>query len=138
MSWKSFQNKNRSHKENFQKELGEITYQPFDDCDREYYTFLYSLFIKITKELPGKSEKEWAEMMQYNLKDLGFITYTHSLYFNCFIFTNENKVCLLSKSANPSLLLKLKGEYSSVLVICVQDIKEYSFTGNTCIIKKIL
>ena len=136
MSWRSFQTKNKIHKDNFQKKLGETTYQPFDDCDREYYTFLYSLFMKITDELRGYSEKEWADMMQYQLQDLGFMTRTLPLYFNCFIFMRENKICLISKSPNPSLLFKLKEEgHSSIIVICPQYIKEYCFTEKGCVVK---
>lgn len=136
MSWKSFQNKNRSHKENFQKELGEIIYQPIGDEQAEFYSFLYSLFMKITEELPGRSEKEWADRIQYCLQDCGFETSTHPSYFNCFYFT-ENQICCLSKSTNPSILFKLKQECSSIIVICLQDIKEYCFEENKCIVKHL-
>lgn len=137
MSWKSFQNKNRQHKENFEKELGEVEYKKFDECDTEYYTFLFSLFVKITESLCGKSEKEWCDMFQYNLQDVGFQTETHSSYFNCFYFKDENKLCIVSKSANPSLLFKLKHECSSVIVCSLQDIKEYVFKEGGCVVKHL-
>jgi hypothetical protein len=135
MSWKSFQNRNRQHKDNFQKELGEVEYKQFDDCDKEYYTFLYSLFMKITEQLPDKSEKEWCDRLQYYLQDLGFQTENHGFYFNCFYFKDENKICILSKSANPSLLFKLKQGCSSVIVFSLQDIKEYVFYNSGCVIR---
>ena len=84
MSWRSFQNKNRSHKENFEKELGEVEYKRFDECDTEFYTFLFSLFVRLTERLRGKSEKEWSDMLRYHLTDLGFETTTHPLHFNSF------------------------------------------------------
>lgn len=138
MSWRSFQNKNKLHKDNFQKKLGETIYKPFDDCDKEYYTFLYSLFMKITDELRGYSEKEWTEMFRYQLQDLGFIVPALPLYFTCFVFFRENQICLISKSPNPSLLFKLKEEgHPSIIVICPQHIKEYCFTESGCVVRHL-
>jgi hypothetical protein len=133
MSWKSFQNRNQQHKDNFEKELGQTQYE-HADAQAEFYTFLYSLFIKITESLRGRSEKEWADMLQYNLQDLGFETKQHPFYLNSFYF-QENQLVIVSKSAKPSMLFKLKQECSSVLVCCLQDIKEYIFSEKGCIIK---
>lgn len=136
MSWRAIQNKNKSHKNTFQKELGQTQYEPFDDEQTEFYTFLYSLFMKITEELPGKSEKEWADMLQYHLNDLGFETNQHPFYLNSFYF-KKTQLAIVSKSANPSILFKVKQECSSVIVICLQDIKEYCFEENKSIVKHL-
>jgi hypothetical protein len=136
MSWRAIQNKNKSHKDTFQKELGQTQYEPFDDEHTEFYTFLYSLCMKITEELPSKSEKEWVDMLQYKLQDFGFDTKLHSSCLNAFYF-QENQLVIVSKSANPSIIFKLKQECSSVIVICLQDIKEYCFEENGCVIKYV-
>lgn len=138
MSWKSFQNKNKQHKDNFQKKLGEVEYQSFDKYDKEHYTFLHSMFMTITDNLRGYSEKEWTDMLRYQLEDLGFNVPTLPFYFTCFVFFRENKLCLISKSPNPSLLFKLKEEgHSSIIVMCPQHIKEYIFNDTGSIIRSI-
>jgi hypothetical protein len=136
MRWKSFQNKNKLHKDKFYKELGEVEYKRFDESETEFYTFLFSLFAKIRESLHDKSEKEWADMLQYSLQDLGFQTKTHTSYFNCFYF-QENQICIVNKSSNPSILFKVKQDCSSILVISLQDIKEYCFEENKCIVKHL-
>jgi hypothetical protein len=136
MSWRAIQNKNRYHKNTFQKELGETKYESFDDANIEFYTFLYSLFLKITEELPGKSEKEWADMLQYNLQDLGFESQTHPSYLNSFYF-QKKQVVIVSKSSKPSILFKLKQDCHSILVLSLQEVNEYMFSDSGCTIKHL-
>jgi len=136
MSWRAIQNKNRHHKDTFQKELGQVQYESFTDENLEFYRFLYSLFIKITEELPSKSEKEWADMMKYMLEDLGFEIESHDEYLNCFIL-QTNQICILSKSPNPLLLFRFKHLKKSILVLSPQNIKEYIFQEDGCLIKQV-
>jgi hypothetical protein len=126
MSWKSFQNKNRQHKDNFMKELGEVSYCDFEEGEKDFFKMIHELYTQFLLYLPNKSEKEYAEQLQYALQDQGFETSTHPLYHNCFQIQGEDSWYIVSKSKQPSTLLKLK-EQGSIVIIHEKSITQYTF-----------
>ncbi len=136
MSWRAIQNKNSKHKLQFYSELDVIQYEDIEDENIEFYRFMYSLYKKITEELPGKSEKEWANMMIYKLHDLGFEIEPHEDYLNCFIL-QKNQIFFLSKTKTPLLLFRLKNINKPIVVLSPHSIKEYIFKENVTIIRTV-
>jgi hypothetical protein len=84
----------------------------------------------------GSPSRLEVKMFQYQLQDLGFETQTHSFYLNSFYFQKKQLV-IVSKSSKPSILFKLKQECNLILVLSLQEIKEYIFQNNGCIVKHL-
>ncbi len=135
MSFRSFQNKNQQHKENFMKQLGKIQSQEFEVEEKEFFNFIYTTYAEVVQTIPNKSEKEWADLLQYNLQDEGFETSTHPLLQNCFQIQGDDAWFLVSKAEQPSSVFKLQ---SKVVVIHEKSITQYTFEKDGCLLKKIV
>jgi hypothetical protein len=137
MSFRSFQNKNKQHKENFMKQLGKIQSQEFEEeeKEKEFFNFIYIRYNEVVQTIPNNSEKEWADLLQYNLQDEGFETSTHPLLQNCFQIQGDDAWYIVSKAEQPSTVFKLQSKV--VVVIHEKSITQYTFTKDGCVIKQM-
>ncbi len=135
MSFRSFQFKNKQHKENFTKQLGEIKYQIFEEEEKEFFNMLHETYTQALESLPNKSEKEYAEYLQYNLQDQGFETSTHSLLHNCFQIQGDDCWYIVSKAEQPFSVFKLESKV--IVVLHEKSITQYTFTKEGCVVKQV-
>jgi hypothetical protein len=135
MSFRSFQNKNKQHKENFMKQLGKIQREEFEEEEKEFFNMLHETYTEGIESLPNKSEKEYAEYLQYNLQDQGFETSTHSLLHNCFQIQGDDCWYIVSKAEQPSTVFKLQSNV--VVVIHEKSITQYIFEKDGCVMKQV-
>ena len=117
------------------KQLGKIQTQIFEEEEKEFFKLLHETYTQALESLPNKSEKEYADLLQYNLQDKGFETSIHSLLHNCFQIQGDDCWYIVSKAEQPSTVFKLESKV--VVVIHEKSVRQYTFEKDGCVIKYV-